>query len=408
VHYRPLTVNFLRAVVLALSLVVGPQAGAGDERDKAVDYAWQQLIEALQLRRDQLSSSMEKARDALLLRAQVENPDFIARLYLARPRRSGYQNIPALKDNPPLALIMPRQQTYSLEELQQRYQQHLPAAADLYQQAIAKPSSDLAPQVVEFERLRWQLRNMEKHLAYHVQWQRAAVEQRAFFAQRNRIAASIREMRALDKNGGSDERIAALRWGIDERVGEFDRTAGLAIQIDGNDRRILPVEVYTDIDDEAFLQAFLEAVEEAFSDSAAAQKLGFTVSLHFHRISAAELYPQGVPARGSTINIKQHCALFPKDVLILTTGAASTHAWVGRSITLGPNPTTRRTLAHEFGHLLGFSDAYLRSFKGDSQDPYGVVLHEWTGLVDNLMGSPGSGRVTEGMIETLLDAYGKD
>ena len=68
---------------------------------------------------------------------------------------------------------------------------------------------------------------------------------------------------------------------------------------------------------------------------------------------------------------------------------------------------TRRTLAHEFGHLLGFSDAYLRSYRGDPRDPYGVVLVEWTGLIDNLMGSPEVGRVTEGMIETLIDAYGE-
>ena len=80
---------------------------------------------------------------------------------------------------------------------------------------------------------------------------------------------------------------------------------------------------------------------------------------------------------------------------------------VGRNITLGPKQTTRRTLAHEFGHLLGFSDAYLRSYEGDPRDPYGVVLLEWTGLIDNLMGSPVVGRVTEAMIETLIDAYRK-
>ena len=73
---------------------------------------------------------------------------------------------------------------------------------------------------------------------------------------------------------------------------------------------------------------------------------------------------------------------------------------------MGTDSTTRRTLAHEFGHLLGFSDAYLRSYQGDPQDSHGVVFFEWTGLVDNLMGSPGSGRVTDGMIERLIDAYG--
>jgi hypothetical protein len=80
---------------------------------------------------------------------------------------------------------------------------------------------------------------------------------------------------------------------------------------------------------------------------------------------------------------------------------------VRRNITLGPDPITRRVLAHEFGHLLGFSDAYLRSYQGDPRDPYGVVFLEWTGLIDNLIGSPAVGRVTNAMIETLIDAYGE-
>jgi len=56
--------------------------------------------------------------------------------------------------------------------------------------------------------------------------------------------------------------------------------------------------------------------------------------------------------------------------------------------------------------LLGFSDAYLRGYDGDVEDPLEVVLVEWTGLIDNLMGAPSSGRVTKEMIERLIEAYG--
>ena len=342
----------------------------------------------------------------LLLRAQSENPEFVNRLYLKPPRRSGYQNIPAIEHNPPLASVKPRQQTYSLEKLQKRFETHLRGAGTLNEQVLATPNPALEPLVVEFERLRWQLRNMEKHLAYHVQWQRAAAEEVGFYAERNRIAASIREMQALEENGGSADRIAALPLGIDERVATSAPSTGLAIKVNGDRIRVLPVTVYTDIDDEEFLEAFREGVQEAFSNSEAARSQGFAVSLEIHQLTAAELYPEGAPARGSAINLERHIALYPEGELILTTGGASTHAWVGRNVTLGPNPTNRRTLAHEFGHLLGFSDAYLRSYRGDPQDPYGVVFLEWKGLIDNLMGSPGSGRVTEAMIGTLIDAYG--
>ena len=97
---------------------------------------------------------------------------------------------------------------------------------------------------------------------------------------------------------------------------------------------------------------------------------------------------------------------FPAGSLLLTTGGASTHAWTGQWIALGPEELSRHTLAHEFSHLLGFGDAYLRGFEGKPDDRYGLVLVEWTGLQDDLMGNVRGGRVTRGMIETLLEAYG--
>ena len=78
---------------------------------------------------------------------------------------------------------------------------------------------------------------------------------------------------------------------------------------------------------------------------------------------------------------------------------------LGRSILLGPSPVARRTLAHEFGHLLGFDDGYVRAYEGDSRSTFGVVLVEWTGLSDDLMADSLGGHVTEAMIRALIDAY---
>jgi hypothetical protein len=90
----------------------------------------------------------------------------------------------------------------------------------------------------------------------------------------------------------------------------------------------------------------------------------------------------------------------------LTTGASSLNALVGNRIFLGTGHVTRRTLAHEFGHLLGFRDAYLRGYDGTPGGPYGVVLVEWTGLSADLMGGSGRGQVSEDMITTLMTFYG--
>ena len=63
-------------------------------------------------------------------------------------------------------------------------------------------------------------------------------------------------------------------------------------------------------------------------------------------------------------------------------------------------------LAHEFGHLLGFEDAYLRGYDGDPVDPYGVVIVEWSGLSSDLMGDSTRGQVNDEMINRLISAYG--
>jgi len=400
VRHATLTILSLFWVSLAY-----PLENQSDE-GKMVHYPWKQVISSLEEQLDQLSITMDDVRNELLVQARKENLNFIERLYLKPPIRRGYQNLPKIKPNPPLAAITPRTKTYSLENLQNRFTTVLHDAIKLKNKKFITPRTALESLVIEFERLRWQLRNLESHLAYHAQWQRAAVEYVGFYAEQNRIAASLREMLALQESGGSSDLIAALKQEIDESVYTFNPTANLEITINEDGIHVLPVTVYTDIEDKEFLTAFREGVEEAFSHSMAARKQQFSVDLDIRQFAMTELYPQAAPARGSEINLKYHISLFPPESLSLTTGAASTHAWVGRNITLGPKSTNRRTLAHEFGHLLGFSDAYLRSYQGDPNDHYGVVFLEWTGLTNNLMGSPGTGRVSEDMIETLIDVYG--
>ena len=55
--------------------------------------------------------------------------------------------------------------------------------------------------------------------------------------------------------------------------------------------------------------------------------------------------------------------------------------------------------------MLGLDDAYVRGFEGEVSDPYGVVLVEWSGLTDDLMGNPGNGRISNEIIDRLIEAY---
>ena len=206
--------------------------------------------------------------------------------------------------------------------------------------------------------------------------------------------------------GGPLDACARIQREIRDRLAPFRPTSGLHVETRTGGERVLPVRLHTDITDVAFLELFRDAVESEFSRSEAARSRRFAVDLSWEQVPPERLYPEGPPARGATIDVDRHRERFPMLALVFTTGAESTHAWQGRSVLLGSAPVTRRTLAHEFGHLLGFDDAYVRGFDGDPRGAYGVVLVEWSGLKDDLMGNPGTGRVTEAMIDQLIEAYG--
>jgi hypothetical protein len=398
--------------LLILSLIVWKPVSASEQplpEKSPQRYDWEHVLEDLKIKRNRLSSHLQTAHKALLPRALKDEPELVKKLSLdpPQPRPNGYGILPPIRQNESLKTVMPSEQSYSLEELSRWVKEDLRDGVYLVERVRTNPVPALESLAAEFERLNKRLRNLEEHLTYHAKWQKTVIEQDAIFSERNRILGLVREMQVTLLSGHSPKRVAILRQKINETLAPFSHTRGLAIQTLKNGLQLLEVSVYTDIEDDEFLAAFREGVEEAFVRSEAAHTLHFSVKLGIRKIPPDALYPEGIPARGTAIDMTEHLARFPADALIITTGGKYTYARIGRNITLGSNPITRRELAHEFGHLLGFSDAYLRAYDGDVEDPWGVVLVEWSGLVDNLMGASRSGRVTKGMINRLIEAYGK-
>lgn len=325
----------------------------------------------------------------------------------AVPRRTGYGLLPDVEPDLPIRELEPRRQTYSLDSLTAVSATNFRDAALLSMRVAEESTAPLESLIVEYERLQPKLGNLGKHINYHSMWQQAAIDDAEFFARQNRIHARAVEWdqsRAdLDTQANDSARME-----IAELVAPFRATPGLAIELDASGTRVLQFSVATDITDAPFLEKFQHGVLVAFSESEAARARRFRVELTFDRIASSSLYPDGSPEIGSAIDENAHVARFPKGALVLTTGAKRTHAFVGRHIQLGTDPTVSRSLAHEFAHLLGFKDAYLRAFEGTPDDPFGCVFVEWTGLRNDLMGSPSRGRVTVAMIDQLLQAYGPD
>jgi hypothetical protein len=387
--------------LLLLVLMGHPFAAAAAE-------PWRDVYRWLEGRRDQMAEELEQAHTTLLARARAQRDELlIAKLRGAppSPRRHGYGVLPEIVDSPLRGPVHPRRRSYSLESLSTAYAPAFRDAALLARRSTAGPDLPLAPWVDEFQRLRERMGNLEDHLDYHARWQVAIVEHRAWFTRRNRIAERTRGMVEAIERGAPDEEVEALRREVLLKLAPFRPASGLAIERAG-DALVLPVEVATDIDDETFLAVAARAVAEEFSQSDAARVARLSLEVRWRRVAVDVLYPEGPPDQASAIDPDDHLRRFPDGALILTTGAASTYARPRRAVLLGPSPLARRTLAHEFGHLLGFDDAYLRCYEGDPAGPYGAVLVEWTGLSDDLMGNPRGGRVTAEMVETLIEAYG--
>ena len=301
--------------------------------------------------------------------------------------------------------IKPTERSYSVEGTSTAYSAAFRDASVLSARARRDPDLPLEWAVGEYERLTARMRSLDEHLAYHEYWQPTVAAQRAYFDERNEVVALVRERQRLRAAGDAPTRLAELEREIRRRIAPFRPTPQLSIDVAADGVRVLRVPVTTDIDDDAFLSAFLEGVAQAWCESEAARAQRFRVEVELLRIAADALYPEGAPARGSTIDLDDHLDRFPAGSLVLTTGAESTHSIQGRFVQLGARPVSRRVLAHEFGHLLGFSDAYLRGYEGDPDGRFGARVIEWIGLLDDLMGSPGKGRVSSAMIQMLIDSY---
>ncbi len=369
------------------------------------DAGWGLALDWLQTQVEEYRDRLDAAQKILRQRA-AEDAALLTRLSseLPKPRAHGYGLLPKIEPDRAIEDVELHRNTFSIANLTTRAS---PLWRDGFQLAKqATNGADLAALVGEFERLKGHLSWVQGQISYHRYWQKAVVEHARFFELRNRMLTDASELNALVDKKGDPAEIERLRVLIEAKVAPFRKTAGLRLEVDADGWQTLAVRVVTDITDAAFLRTFQTAVDEVFNHSAAAKATRFRIALTIERIAAAQLFGEEPPARGAAIDEETHIARFAEDAMVLTTGAKSTHAFVGRYIQIGTNPMRPRELAHEFGHLLGFSDAYLRGYSGVPNSKLGCTLIEWGGLQDNLMGSPTRGRVTKGMVKRLIEAYG--
>jgi hypothetical protein len=239
----------------------------------------------------------------------------------------------------------------------------------------------IASLVSEYRTLLANHRTIDQYIQYNQFWQRSIAQDRPRFDQLTKIYDLMK----------SDE--PDITRAIREVLGKPEVPRFLKVDRSLQGQVLVRVPVYTDIQDEEFLARAKNTIEQLWQVQDG--DVTYALKVDFRRVD-----PLAQP--GDRVDARELAGRFPPDGAVLTTGAQTTYSLVGRYLALGPGDLSARTLAHEFGHVLGFRDGYIRGYRdlGDQ----GFEILELTSVFDDIMSAPREGHVQAAHFKLLIDA----
>jgi hypothetical protein len=354
---------------------------------------------------------MDRLHDAIANELQRAAPDLLPKLEPAPPKTFGYGILPRIVPDPaPKPLVKPEVVRFSwvwsdtliarenaaLDTLEKNFAQVRTAASPASRAAYEKVVADYKTRVDR-------RRTIDADVDYNWLWQKQIASNRPLFDRlQARLDAEVQRLAQPESNTHSEA----------QPFVKFDPPVFVGFETPSAHEHVVVVPLYTDITDPAIVDALVNAVEQ-YWQARDGEEL-YRARLIVTTITPAELYcgrsalpPPGgagctAPAIGEKIDLAAHARRFPDSAAALTSGAASLQIAGGRALVLGPHDVSPRTLAHEFGHLLGFPDQYLRGYRDIAADGFQVL--ELVADQTDLMSSISTGSVIAAHFEGLMAA----
>jgi hypothetical protein len=350
------------------------------------------------------SNRLARYYESLSRELKQRAPDFLVHLQPPTVIRHGYQILPAISpDADPKTAASAGPVAYSwpwtdrLIDIQLRDIARSEAELRRALRADSSISRTALEQLALNYRAQSRSRqNIDAHIQYNHLWQAAIAADRAGYDQATALESQVIERRkiadqlnhlgvkmgvrvASSTNSATGLRELTMRLQarealLSQQINQvFSRvnTPGFVQLETTNEEWIIHVPLFTDIADEEFVNKVKHIVETTWRLTERAKT--FRVELNVAYLPAFTLYGEGnSPSPGQQIDVRRHLQRFPSDGAILTTGALTTHVQ-GHAIILGPHTISAKVLAHEFGHILGFRDRYIRVYNKLGENGFQVT-----------------------------------
>ena len=308
-----------------------------------------------------------------------EAPDLVKKLEEISPKpvAYGYQIVPHIVPDKPLTKpVQVTSRAYSWGRTEKLVYTELAKLADLEEKLqklskhpVAAPRPKYEMMLAKYTQLEANQRFIDGRIRYNRFWQKAIAGEKARFDRLTRLHDNVLERQEIrDKlnkllPADTTKKLRAReRTLTDQITAHRDRGTPapfLTLRQPQPNLWIVQVPLYTDIQDQEFLQEGKETIERIWHVKDGDKEYRIQVLVKI--VDPQDLYRPDLPPRAGThIDVGAHVKHFSTDGGVLTTGASSTFAIPGRYLALPPQKIAENVLAHEFGHILGFKDGYFR------------------------------------------------